>query len=115
MCTAPDPPTNISIKQVEHNQLLLSWIPPTQPITGYHIYVESASPGLDVEYYFAERNLSQFIVHSLRERETYNVSILALSSFLPSLLTELIEVTLRQGIILLSYIFHLHYVLSCDY
>lgn len=97
MCTAPDPPTNISIKQVEHNQLLLSWIPPTQSITGYHIYVESASLGLDVEHYFAERNLSQFIVHSLRERETYNVSILALSPFLPSLLTEPTEVTLRQG------------------
>ena len=99
MCTAPDPPTNISIKQVEHNQLLLSWIPPTQPITGYHIYVEAASLGLDVEYYFAERNLSQFIVHSLRirERKTYNVSILALSPSLPSLLTEPIEITLRQG------------------
>lgn len=98
--TAPDPPANITIKQIEHNQLLLSWIPPTQPITGYHVYIEP-SLQLDDEYYFAERNLSQFTVHSLRERETYNVSMLALYLFLPSLLIGPIEVTLRQGILLI--------------
>ena len=98
VCTAPDPPANITIKQIEHNQLLLSWIPPTQSITGYHIYVEPHHE-LDMEYYFADRNFSHFTVHSLRERETYNVSMLALSPFLPSLLTDPIEITLRRGML----------------
>ena len=94
--TAPDPPANITIKQVEHNQVLLCWMPPPQPITGYRIYVEPRHE-LDVEYWFAERNSSQLTIHSLRERATYNISMLALSPFLPSLLTGPVEVTLRQG------------------
>lgn len=91
-CIAPDPPTNITIRQIEQNQLLLAWIPPSQPITGYRIYVNAEPRNEhDVEYWFAERNSSQFIFHSLQHGATYNISMLALSSFLPSVLAEAIE------------------------
>ena len=74
---------------------MLSWTPPSQPITGYRIYIE---PRHQAEYWYADSDSSQFTIHSLQEGVIYNISMLALSSYLPSLIAGPIEVRLRQGI-----------------
>ena len=93
--SAPDPPGSVTTKQVENDQIQLSWIPPPQPITGYRIYTE---PRHQAKYWYADSNSSQFTIHSLQEGIPYNVSMLALSPYLPSLVAGPVEVILKQGI-----------------
>lgn len=73
---------------------MLLWTPPSQPVNGYRIYIE---PRHLTNYWYADGNSSQVTIHSLQERTEYNMSMLSLSAFFPSVLTLPVEVTIKQG------------------
>ena len=94
-----------------HVNITVSWTAPPDPVTGYVIYYQSQrGPVLNETVTGGGETHS---LDGLQKGATYNISIVALSPHLPSLLVG--PVTVSTGELLLSYNFTISFLLYKDH
>ena len=88
--TAPSPPTDLRAMFTGNSTIAVSWTPPSggTPATGYIIYYEATSGGADTGSVTVGGASTSEHTISGRASSAYTVRIMALSSQLPSNVTE---------------------------
>ena len=94
--TAANPPLNLLAVQLTITAVQVSWSAPASgaTVTGYVIYYETT--GDSEQSVTVGAAATEYTLTGFQERRSYNISILALSNQLPSILTGPISLFLGQ-------------------
>ena len=92
--SAPSIPTDVRLSQVGLNTLEITWLPPSEyPLpTGYIVQYH----GYDYGVIEAEANENTITISGLDRRSSYQISLVAKSTTLPSLVSDWVNVTLGR-------------------
>ena len=98
LCTAADHPSDLTAEQLpqQPGSFRISWTPPASSanLTGYHIYYSGADDSGSVDVGASATNIT---IDSRRPGVTYTITMVALSSHLPSPVVGPLNVTLPGG------------------
>ena len=106
LCSAADSPTGLTAEQLpqEPGIFRVSWTPPASStnLTGYHIYYSGADDSGSVD---VGASATDITIDSRRPGVTYIITMVALSSHLPSPVVGPLDVTLPGGYCALLFFF----------
>lgn len=97
MCSVPDPPRDVVVKQLGPRSLKVTWSLPRQHHNNYYIYIDSSTITEDSQGLYVPGSHTQGVIGHLVAGQAYNLTIVALSTSLPSRMVDILTVTLQQG------------------